>query len=122
MDEAWLRIVVPAAIAGMFSIVTTLVTLKLSARAERRRLSHELKMRMNAWQREFASRYAELMSNNPKQDGALRQQFSGAYLYVKSKDGSNRCFIPEGIKMTIGNDETCDIVLDDMLLSRQHAI
>ncbi|MEM9314603.1 MAG: FHA domain-containing protein [Pseudomonadota bacterium] len=134
----WASLVLPALAGGAASLVVALVTVSLQSRAARTRLERELadersardaaiKAESERWSREFAVRYAETTASNERLAEALRQQFAGAYLYLKQQPGqttSDRRFIPVGVLITIGRGDQCDIQLDDpeRLLSQVHAI
>jgi pSer/pThr/pTyr-binding forkhead associated (FHA) protein len=98
----------------------------LSGAAERRRLERELKLRIETWQREFATRYAEASATNRALAEAIQQQFAGAFLYIRDPDRevSDRRFIPTGAKLTIGRGPGCDLVLPDpqRSMSKSHAV
>jgi hypothetical protein len=125
MDGSWTQIGLPALIAGVFGITTAYVTAKLSAKAERRRFHRDAAAKIEGWEREFAARYAELVSTNPKHAEAVREQFAKAYLHVPNTDlggAADRFFIPPGIEMTVGNQPSCGIVILDSSISGRHSI
>ena len=71
MTEAWVQYGLTALIAGVFGVGTALLTARLSAAAERARSAREMKSNMDAWKREFAEHYAEvIVSNRPHANGS----------------------------------------------------
>jgi hypothetical protein len=138
MDLSLAQFVLPSAIAGAFGIGTAILAAKFSASNDRKRLEREMKQRQEAWQREFATKYAEVAATNAKQAENLRQQFAGAYLYIKNSvsdendpfsgaaqemHGSDRRFLANGVRLTIGASQQSDLVIPDpnRSMSRQHA-
>jgi hypothetical protein len=76
----------------------------------------EMKRQRDDWQRQFASQYAEAAATNKGLAEQLRQQFALAFLYVKKPDGhgATRHFIPRRTNLTIGSNESCDIVIPNI--------
>lgn len=127
MTNSLLQIVVPALVAGVFGVFTALVTSRLTMAAERKRFDREMQKQKETWRREFAIRYAEAAAaENRELAERLRQQFAGAFLYIKDPElgVSDRRFIPNGAKMVLGADRNCDIVLPNVQRSvtRRHAM
>jgi hypothetical protein len=96
VDEAFIRYAMPALVAGIFGIASALITARISGAAERRRAECEAKAKLDAWDREFSTRYAELQATNRSHAEALRQQFAKAYIRVEELDPkmADRYFIP----------------------------
>ncbi len=124
MNDALLHYIAPAILAGLFGIASALIAARISGASERRRSERDAKLQLEAWGRDFASRYAELQATNRPHAEAIRQQFAKAYLSIKAEDpkASDRYFIPAGAKLTVGRGENCDIALNDHLLSTVSAM
>lgn len=127
----WVEIVVPAAIGALTSLVVALMTIRTQLRAARDRLEAEVQLRA----REFTLLYAETIAKDKEHAAALRQQFAGAYLHYRETSqapvdaeslgtGSTRSFLPQGVRIVVGCDPSCDIRLssEDRFVSRQHAL
>ncbi len=54
MTGSVLQYVVPALVAGVFGILTALVSSRLTMAAERKRFDREMEKQKESWRREFA--------------------------------------------------------------------
>jgi pSer/pThr/pTyr-binding forkhead associated (FHA) protein len=124
MTEPWLQFVLPAVVAGIFGIGSAILAARLSAAAQRKHSEREMKSHRETLEREFAERYAEIKATNREHAHAIRQQFAKAYVHVAAADSraAERYFISSGAKLTIGRAPNCDIILDDVSISRQCAM
>jgi len=111
MDAA--TIAVSALVGGCVSLVTAYVTARLQGAAEQAK-----------WRREFAQVYADVAGRENDHAQRLAAQFAAGFVkYRSNSTGHNeRRFIAQGITMTIGRGEDCDICIEDGQLSRHHAL
>jgi FHA domain len=124
MEDAYIHYLAPALVAGVFGVVSALVTSRLSGAAERRKNERDAKARQEDLQREFSERYAELQATNRAHAESIRQQFARAYLRVETPDPkmADRFYIAPGAKLVIGRTQEADIIINDVNISRRSAM
>lgn len=127
MPPSIMQLVVPTLIAGAFAIITAIITSRLAIASERKRFERDIQAQKDVWRREFAVKYAEAAAEENQQLAErLRQQFAGAFLYIKNPElnVSDRRFLPNGAKMVLGAAPGCDIVLPNVAgsVTSRHAI
>lgn len=123
MIEFWFHYILPAVIGGSFGIASAVLTARFTSKADRNRAERELRLRLDTWDREMGVRYAEIKRTNTSQATALREQFAKAFLhfYAEQPRTSDRHFISNGMRLSIGGADDCDIIIKDENISARAA-
>lgn len=105
------QIVLTAGVGLAVSLVTAWVTHVLTRRQERHK-----------YEREVASKLAELRSTESGVTQTMATQYAQACLIVQREGETerDRVFIPVGCRITLGRGPENHIVIDDRRVSKQH--
>jgi hypothetical protein len=100
------------AILGLItSVVVAFFTHKLTTDRERRKYEHEI-----------AKMLAQFPSTNAEHTQSFAVQFAVGVLVVDRPESEDRdrVFLPSGARVTLGRDESNNIVVSNSLISRHH--
>jgi len=97
-------------LAVVASVITAFVTARLQASAELRK-----------WQQDIKLSYAQAASTDVELARQIATQFAIGFVKFIDTDDRKRFFIPANIRMTLGRDPACDIVISDSRASWKHS-
>jgi pSer/pThr/pTyr-binding forkhead associated (FHA) protein len=113
-----LHTILISSLTGILSgLITAYITTYLTIKQEKKK-----------WDREFAMKFLEAKASGNKQAQDIAFQYAIAYpLAVEVSSGMaigspRKIFIPQNCRLVVGRSEDNDIVIDDVSVSRKHAM
>jgi pSer/pThr/pTyr-binding forkhead associated (FHA) protein len=109
-------------------LLTTIISLTAGVISSYFTTKFKLKEERIRWQKELTLKLAELAVDNPQKVKEISKQFATGVLVVlnegsyRTGEGSIKYFIPPNSRLLIGRDTSCDIIISEATVSRQHLI